>query len=318
VLEDLRRREPTYPGVASRIEHLRKQRSAADRLGRTTGTITAGDAPTAFVTEYRYEILEEIGRGGMGVVFKARDRRLDRVVALKRLPEDLRRHQPRAVQLFLREAQAAARLNHPNIVTVYDTDQEDGSFFITMELLSGEPFNKILRDRGPLSPTGVIEVGMQVAAGLEFAHQQAIVHRDIKTANLFLTQENVVKVMDFGLAKMFEEVRGGTTVISGTPFYMSPEQIIGSKVDQRTDLYSLGVTLFELATGRVPFSEGEVAYHHRHTKPPDPRSLRPELPEALARIILDLLEKDPARRCASASELLRRLEHLVASSSEAI
>jgi tetratricopeptide (TPR) repeat protein len=313
VLEDLRRREPTYPGVASRIENLRKQRSAADRMGRTTGTITAGDAPTAFVSEYRYEILEEIGRGGMGVVFKARDRRLDRIVALKRLPEDLRRHQPRAVQLFLREAQAAARLNHPNIVTVFDTDQEDGVFFITMELLSGEPFNKILKERGALSPTGVVEVGMQVAAGLEYAHDQGIVHRDIKTANLFLTDDNVVKVMDFGLAKMFEEVRGGTTMISGTPFYMSPEQILGSKVDQRTDLYSLGVTLFELSTGQVPFTQGEVAYHHRHTEPPDPRSLRPELPEALSRILLDLLVKDPERRCASAADLLRRLSHLAAS-----
>ncbi len=310
VLEDLRRREPTYPGVAARIEHLRKARSAASRLSAGMGAVSAGDAPTAFVAESRYEVLSEIGRGGMGVVFKARDRRLDRVVALKRLPEDLRRHQPRAVQLFLREAQAAARLNHPNIVTVYDTDQEDGHFFITMELLDGQPFNRILRERGRLSASNVITVGLQVAAGLEFAHSEGIVHRDVKTANLFLTSDKVVKIMDFGLAKMFEEVRGGTTVISGTPFYMSPEQILGGSVDARTDLYSLGVTLYELATGNVPFAQGDIAYHHRHTPPTDPRELRSDLPDGLAELLLELLEKDVDARVSSAESLAERLDIL--------
>jgi serine/threonine-protein kinase len=310
VLEDLRRREPTYPGVASRIEHLHKQRSAENRFARVSDNITSGDAATAFVSEYRYEIMEEIGRGGMGVVFKARDRRLDRVVALKRLLEDLRRHQSRAVQLFLREAQSAARLNHPNIVTVYDTDQEDGVFFITMELLEGEPFHKILKEQGRLSPMSTVTVGMQVASGLSYAHEQGIVHRDVKTANLFLTTDKVVKIMDFGLAKMFEEVRGATTIISGTPFYMSPEQIAGGDVDQRTDLYSLGVTLFELSTGVVPFSQGDIAYHHRHADPPDPRTLVPDMQPLLAETLLKLLEKDPADRFASAAELLQRFEVL--------
>jgi len=308
VLENLRHREPTYPNIASRIELLKKQRSAADRIGRSSSPTSIPDTPTAFVSEYRYEILEEIGRGGMGVVFKARDRRLDRVVALKRLPEDLRRHQPRAMQLFLREAQAAARLNHPNIVTVHDTDQEDGHFFITMELLDGEPFNRILRERGTLSVTHAVAVGLQVASALEYAHGQGVVHRDVKTANLFLTTENVVKVMDFGLAKMFEDVRAGTTVVSGTPYYMSPEQIVGGAVDQRTDLYSLGVTLFELATGVVPFAQGDIAYHHRHTAPPDPREIHSGLPDAFAELLLDLLAKDPDVRCQNAGEVIRRLQ----------
>jgi serine/threonine protein kinase len=244
----------------------------------------------------------------MGVVFKARDRRLDRIVALKRLPEDLRRHQPRAVQLFLREAQAAARLNHPNIVTVHDTDQEDGHFFITMELLDGEPFNRILRERGALSVAQAVTVGLQVGSALEYAHEQGVVHRDVKTANLFLTTENVIKVMDFGLAKMFEEVRGGTTMISGTPFYMSPEQILGGDIDQRADLYSLGVTLYELATGRVPFAQGDIAYHHRHTPPTDPREIRGDLHAGFSRLLLDLLEKDVDRRLATASDVIARLK----------
>ena len=310
VLEDLRRRDPTFPNVAARIEHLRKQRSAAQQLMRTGGRLRPGDAPTAYVAESRYEILEEIGRGGMGVVFRARDRRLDRIVALKQLPEDLLRNHPRALQLFLREAQSAARLNHPNIVTVFDTDQQDGHFFITMELLRGQSFLAILKERGRLSATGTITVGLQVAAGMQYAHAQGIVHRDIKTANLFLTSDKIVKIMDFGLAKMFEEVRGGTTVISGTPFYMSPEQVQGGVVDHRSDLYSLGVTLFELATGRVPFAEGDIAYHHRHTPAPDPREWAPQLPEDLARLLLDLLEKDVALRCASAEEVGARLDRI--------
>jgi tetratricopeptide (TPR) repeat protein len=311
ILEDLRRREPTYPNIASRIELLRKQRSASGHVfapaaQRVSDRIPDG-ASTAFVGEVRYELLEEIGRGGMGVVYKARDTRLGRIVALKRLPEGLRRHHPRALQFFLREAQSAARLNHPNIVTVFDADQQDGQFFITMELLEGQPLHTILRERGQLSAMNVIGIARQACRGLDYAHGQGIVHRDIKTANLFATTDRVIKIMDFGLAKVLEEVRGATTLVSGTPYYMSPEQVLGQDVDHRADLYSLGVTLFELATGRVPFDSGEVAYHHRHTPAPDPRALRPDLPEPLARLISKLLAKNPADRLQSAADVLDAL-----------
>ncbi|MFO0690996.1 MAG: protein kinase [Myxococcota bacterium] len=311
ILEDLRRREPTYPNIASRIELLRKQRSASGHVfGAARERIadrTQDGASTAFVGEVRYELLEEIGRGGMGVVYRARDTRLGRIVALKRLPEGLRRHHPRALQFFLREAQSAARLNHPNIVTVFDADQQDGQFFITMELLEGQPLHTILRERGQLSAANVVGIARQACRGLDYAHGQGVVHRDIKTANLFATTERIVKIMDFGLAKVLEEVRGATTLVSGTPYYMSPEQVLGHDVDHRTDLYSLGVTLFELAVGRVPFDSGEVAYHHRHTPAPDPRSLRPDLPEPLARLIGNLLAKDPADRHPTAAAVLDAL-----------
>jgi serine/threonine protein kinase len=269
------------------------------------------DGSTAtFVAAQRYEIIEEVGRGGMGLIYKARDRRLNRIVALKRLPENLRDH-PKALQLFLNEAQAAARLNHPNIVTVFDTDQEDGTFFITLELLQGYPLNVILKQRSRLGPRDTARIGSQVARGLQYAHDQQVVHRDIKTANLFLTHEKVVKIMDFGLAKMMEEVRRGSTVIGGTPSYMAPEQATGDRVDHRADLYSLGITLFELAVGHVPFQKGEVAYHHRHTEPPDPRSLADGIPDALAELILQLLRKDPDARCGSAEEVQKRLERII-------
>jgi serine/threonine-protein kinase len=306
VLEDLRRREPTFPNIAARIELLRKQRSASGYLFKPSTRVSDG-ATTAFVGDVRYELIEEIGRGGMGVVYRARDTRLDRIVALKRLLDGLQRHHPHALQFFLREAQSAARLNHPNIVTVYDADQQDGHFFITMELLEGQPLQSVLRERGQLSPSNVLGIARQACRGLDYAHGQNVIHRDIKTANLFVTADRVVKIMDFGLAKVLEEVRGATTLVSGTPYYMSPEQVLGSDVDHRTDLYSLGITLFELTTGSVPFNSGEVAYHHRHSPAPDPRVLRPDLPESLSRLILKLLEKDPDDRYQTAAAVLEAL-----------
>jgi serine/threonine protein kinase len=246
----------------------------------------------------------------MGVVFKARDRRLGREVALKRLPDELR-HNRTAVELFLREAQAAAALNHRNIVTVYDAGEEDGVYFISMELLEGQPLNAILERRGHLSVPDTARLGVQIAAGLQYAHDRRIVHRDVKTANLFFTRERVVKIMDFGLAKTIEEVRRSSTVIGGTPYYMAPEQAVGGAVDHRTDLYAFGVTLFRMATGAMPFSEGDLAYHHRHTPPPDPRELDAGIPEALAELIVKLLAKQPADRCQSASEVATALQALI-------
>ena len=310
VLETLRNREPTYPHVASRIESLRKKLSGpTPNVAPSGSTLPAGT--TAFVAEERYEIIEEIGRGGMGVVYKARDRRLGRVIALKRMPENLRDH-PGAVQLFLGEAQAAARMNHPNIVTLYDADQENGHFFITMELLEGLPLNVILKKRGRFGPRDTARLGGQICAGLQFAHDQGIVHRDIKTANLFITRERLLKIMDFGLAKILEAVRDkGATLIAGTPFYMAPEQAAGNVTDGRTDLYALGVTLFELSTGRLPFPEGDVAEQHRNAAPPDATVLIADYPPALARLIQQLMAKSPEDRPASAAVVAEALNQLI-------
>jgi tRNA A-37 threonylcarbamoyl transferase component Bud32 len=304
LLERLRDRgDSTLPGVATRVETLRKRRS------RDTALPDAPSASSVFSTEFRYEILEEVGRGGMGIVFKARDRRLGRVVALKRLPDNLRNH-PKAVELFLREARAAAALNHPNIVTLFDAGQEGETYYITMELLQGMPLQKILRQRKSLAAAHVAKLGGQVATGLHYAHEQGIVHRDIKTANIFFTESKLVKIMDFGLAKMVEEVRRATTVIGGTPYSMAPEQSAGDAVDHRADLYALGVTFFELLTGTVPFREGDVAFHHRHTPPPDPREFVPDLPAAFAELVLHLMAKRPEERVASAQEVRARLAEI--------
>jgi tRNA A-37 threonylcarbamoyl transferase component Bud32 len=305
LLERLRERDNTWPGVATRVETLRKRRSR---------DVALQSAPmdsnlSVFSSEFRYEILEEVGRGGMGIVFKARDRRLGRVVALKRLPDNLRNH-PKAVELFLREARAAAALNHPNIVTLFDAGQEGDTYYITMELLEGQPLQKILRERKRLSAAQVAKLGGQVATGLQYAHEQGIVHRDIKTANLFFTSSKLVKIMDFGLAKMVEEVRRSTTVIGGTPYYMAPEQGAGDAVDHRADLYALGVTFFELLTGTVPFREGDVTFHHRHTPAPDARTIVPEIPASMAELVLHLMAKRPEERVASATAVRQRLAEI--------
>ncbi len=299
-LEKLAEIEPGHPGLAPRTEALQKRLSGSQTVVRP-GPAVSGD------TGSRYELLERIGTGGMGVVFRALDRRLGRVVALKRLPEALRDN-PMAVSLFLREARAAASLNHSNIVTLFDADEEDGIYFITMELLAGGTLLALKRARGRVPVPEVVRLARQVAEGLQYAHDQRIVHRDIKPANLFLTHEGVVKIMDFGLAKTMEEVRRSTTGIGGSPYYMAPEQqSANGPVNLSADLYALGVTFFELLTGRLPFEGSEVAHDHRHSPPPDPRVLVGGLPDAIVALVLQLLEKDPAARPASAAEVASRL-----------
>ncbi|MGH7287174.1 MAG: protein kinase domain-containing protein, partial [Myxococcota bacterium] len=306
VLEELRERAPTFEGVTTRIEELRKAVSKARRQGERTEPLQLFDDSS------RYELREQIGSGGMGIVYRGHDRRLGRDVALKRMPDNLKDH-PRAVELFLREARAAAALNHANIVTVYDVDVESGVYFITMELLEGSTLSDLLRARGRILAQDAVRVGLQVCAGLAFAHGHRIIHRDVKSSNLFLTGKRVVKIMDFGLAKMLEEVRRSTTVVGGTPYYMAPEQAAGERVDARADLYALGVTLFELVAGRRPFEEGDVTWHHRHTPPPDPRTKGAEIPEAFASLILALMAKAPAERPASAEWVGRQLQQIAAS-----
>jgi tetratricopeptide (TPR) repeat protein len=319
--ESIRKRDYQYAGVAERIRALRERAQAMETqrqsqlntAAASAASTQAGaqSAPTQPVEE-RYEILGELGRGGMGIVFKARDRRLGRVVALKRLPDNLRDH-PTAVALFLREAQSAAALNHPNIVTIYDADQANGNYYLTMEFLEGLPLDAILKKRGKLTPRDATRMAVQIATGLQFAHERGIVHRDIKTANLFFTRERVVKIMDFGLAKMVEEVRKAATVVGGTPYYMAPEQALGERVDHRADLYAFGVTLFELVAGRVPFRDGDVTYHHRHTAPPDVRELVPGIPEPLAALTSRLMAKKPEDRPATTAEVTAALDALAKS-----
>jgi serine/threonine-protein kinase len=173
-----------------------------------------------------------------------------------------------------------------------------------MEYVEGTTLKEIIRRKGPISPSGVLHVLMQISEALAYAHEKKVIHRDIKPANAMWTRDKKAKLMDFGLAKVVEDARNVTTVVAGTPYYMSPEQTLGKNVDHRTDIYSLGVSIFEMATGTVPFKEGNIPYHHVHTAPPEVTDIRPDLPPILSQIVSRCLEKDPANRYQSAKEIL--------------
>jgi len=270
-------------------------------------------------TVSHYRVLERLGGGGMGVVFKAEDTRLNRQVALKFLPIELTRD-PEAKARFLNEARAASALDHPHICTVHEIDETpDGHSFICMSFYEGESLKRRL-ERGPLEVADAVRVAAQVADGLAKAHAQGILHRDIKPANVMVTTDGVAKIIDFGLAKLAGEAhltRAG--VAMGTASYMSPEQAQGRPVDGRTDVWSLGVLLFQSITGELPFrgdNEQAIMYAIVHEPHVSLRALAPDLPEALVAIVERCLDKNPDRRFATAGELriaLRQVLHALPS-----
>ncbi|GIU86005.1 MAG: putative serine/threonine-protein kinase [Acidimicrobiia bacterium] len=254
----------------------------------------------------RYEIERELAQGGMAEVFLARDRLLDRPVALKALfPEYAR--EPSFVERFRREAQAAANLNHPNIVAIYDWGQESGTYFIVMEYVEGRSLRDLIRAEGPLDPATTADIGSEIAAALASAHRSGVVHRDVKPGNVLLTRSGNVKVTDFGIARAgTSDGLTQTGSVMGTATYFSPEQAQGLPVDGRSDVYSLGVVLYEMVTGVVPFtgdSPVAVAYKHVREEPVPPSRRNPEVPPDLEQIILTALAKDPDHRYQSADDL---------------
>jgi tetratricopeptide (TPR) repeat protein len=257
----------------------------------------------------RYEFIEKLGSGGMGVVYRAKDTRLNRVVAYKMLMEQFMEVKD-VRDRFLREAQSAAQLNHPNIVTVYDmdVDRDRNRLFIAMEFVSGESYFDILQREVKLTVPAVLHFVVGVLKALAHAHGHGVVHRDIKPSNVMLSSDRVVKIMDFGLAKVLREAKAqGSEKASGTPLYMSPEQILGKAIDFHTDIYAFGGTVYHLLAGEPPFVDGEVLYHHVHTVPRSLKKLRPDVPKVLDQIVMSCLNKDPADRPAS-DEILKLLK----------
>ena len=257
----------------------------------------------------KYRIVEEIGHGGMGVVYKAEDLKLKRPVALKFLPPHLM-NSPELKERFLIEAQAAAALSHPNICVIHEVGETEGQSFIAMEFVDGETLRDKVK-KGPLKTDEALDIVIQVAAGLGEAHHKGIIHRDIKSANIMVTDKGQAKVMDFGLAKL----RGGSSLTKsqttlGTVAYMSPEQARGDELDQRTDLWSLGVVLYEMLTGEVPFKgdrDVSIIYSIVHEEPKSLKLRKPPVPEELQQVIARSLKKNREARYGSAEEMLKDL-----------
>ena len=265
-----------------------------------------------------YKILEKIGAGGMGVVYKAQDTKLDRMVALKFIsPQSLKSKEEKA--RFIQEAKAAAAINHTNITTIYEINEYENDTFISMEYIEGES----LRDKiesGPLAIEEALKIAIQISEGLQEAHEHHIIHRDIKSANIIITQNVQVKILDFGLAKLKGQskfTKAGTTL--GTAAYMSPEQYQNKDVDLRSDIWSFGVVLFEMMTGQLPFEgdyEAAVMYSVVNEEPGSASSLRKGIPIEIENIINKALEKDPTKRYQGMKEVMEELRQPVTAEPE--
>jgi serine/threonine-protein kinase len=289
--------------------------NSLEEISVTKTLITpTGGLPKGSTIAEKYQILEELGRGGMGVVYKAKDTKLKRTVALKFLPPELT-HIPDIKERFMREAQAAAALDHPNICTVYEFDEVEEKTFISMAYIEGQSLKKKI-ESGPLEIDEALSIATQVAEGLQEAHNKGVVHRDIKSANIMVTEKGQAKVMDFGLARL----AGGTLVTKegttmGTIAYMSPEQARGEEVDHRTDIWSLGVVLYEIFTGQLPFKgehEQAVVYSILKEKPEPITDIKADIPVSIEQVVSKALEKDPDKRYKQAEELLDDLKSISA------
>jgi serine/threonine protein kinase len=276
----------------------------------------------------QYRIEGFLGQGGMGVVYRARDLKLQRPVALKLLPADLTADQERRKR-FMLEARAAARISHPAIAQIYDVDEQEGTIFIAMELVEGNTIRTLIENR-ELDLLGAIDIALQVAGGLAKAHEAGILHRDIKPANVIQTPDGHVKILDFGLAKLLDPETSSVTLagggdssstlaqtqvglLKGTPTYMSPEQVKGERLDARSDIFSLGVMLFEMTTGEVPFSRAtavETMHAIAFAETPALNSIRPNLPVGLRQIVSKCLQKRPEDRYPDARSLVEELRVL--------
>ena len=303
------RRKETAPSSEETDEtHLEEERGDPEPA---KGTLTVQKGPPS--TLGRYKVLKELGRGSMGVVYLGKDPTIQRFVAIKTMQLDEIDDTDKLQEVkarFFREAESTGRLSHPNIVTIFDAGEEDDLGYIAMEMIQGTMLKQWSRKPNLLPLDKMIPILATVAEAMDYAHQQGVVHRDIKPANIMLTTDEVVKIMDFGIAKMATSSKTQTNIVLGTPTYMSPEQISGKKVDGRSDIFSLGVVMFELLTGRPPFTADNVSallFAIAHTPHPSMKAIRPDLPPILKDILDRALQKDPVHRYRRAGEFAMEL-----------
>lgn len=304
--------------LLKRILTMDKEHQKAKALLMKTGSVPPlKSARAASETESqmqkiladRYKDISEISRGGMGIIYKATDKKLNRVVALKILPENLKKDKD-ILKRFLREAQAAASLNHSNIVQIFDVENSELTY-IAMEFIEGKNLREILKQEKRMPVGTVKKIALKTMEALDYAHNKGIIHRDIKPDNIMLTQTGDVKITDFGLAKIeYATSMTQIGVVMGTEWYMSPEQIRGLEADRRSDIYAFGMTLYELLTGRPPFYKGDVGYQHINIEPKSPREKNDAIPEQLDKLILKCIAKKPERRFQNGKVICEILKNL--------
>jgi len=263
----------------------------------------------------RYHIKEVLGSGGMGTVYKAMDAELDEAVAIKTLRPEALSSDPSALERFKGEIRLARRISHRNVVRTHDLGEVDGLYFISMEYVEGKSLKELIRARGRLPAAATITIGKQLLRALEVAHEQGVIHRDIKPQNIVVTPDGVLKVMDFGIARLASRTQGVTQagMVVGTPEYMAPEQLLGEDVDARADIYAAGVVLYECLTGKLPFTaESPITLITKvlEETPASPRSVNPDTPAALADLVLQALDKDAAKRPQTATAFHDALDRL--------
>jgi eukaryotic-like serine/threonine-protein kinase len=268
--------------------------------------------------EGRFQILKELGRGGMGVVFQAYDKQLNEQVAIKML-SPLIQQEPEALERLRREVSAARRITHPNVIRIHDLSEAKGLHYVSMEYFAGKSLKEYLREHGKLSAMEATQIAYQILDGVEAAHSQGIIHRDLKSQNVLINSNGHLKIIDFGLARTsYVDGMTATGLILGTPEYMSPEQVAGKKADERSDIYSIGIILYELFAGRVPF-KGETAigvgFQQLKDDPQPPRELNPQISEQIQNVILKALEKSPEKRFANVAELRESLRQATGAAS---
>ncbi len=321
VYEYIQKHDPKYKDVSTRQTKMRAAGEtmifgAPGKKAPIAESTVMVDVEVEKPTLGRYEIIGELGKGAMGIVYKGRDPKINRTVAIKTIRFDQEFEEDQAKEIkerFFREAEAAGILNHPNIVTIYDVGEDYDLSYIAMEFLEGNDLDKYCKKENLLPLKKVLEICAKVCDALDYAHQKGIVHRDIKPANIVLLKNGEVKVTDFGIARITSSSKTQTGIILGTPSYMSPEQVLGKKVDGRSDIFSLGVVLYELSTGEKPFKGESIAtlmYQIANVPHPSPRLINDLIPTAGEEIINRALEKDLEKRYQRSSEMAEDLRKL--------
>ena len=309
-------KEDSDESASAEEEHREVQPDeSSGEIEADTAILNANKTPPS--TLGRYRVLKELGRGAMGVVYLGKDPTIQRFVAIKTMRLDKIDADDKLQEIktrFFREAESTGRLSHPNIVTIYDAGEEDHLVYIAMELLQGSTLKEWTHTSKLMAVSTLLPILATVADAMDYAHRQGVVHRDIKPANIMLTADHVVKVMDFGIATMASSARTKTETVLGTPTYMSPEQIAGKKVDGRSDIYSLGIVMFELLTGHPPFKADNLSallYAITHTPPLCLSAVRADLPPPIQDIVTCALQKDPVRRYRTGGEFAQALRGIV-------